>query len=202
MKKSAAQPDMNDLFLPGMNTDQPLPKAGVYVGIFPLAEDAPRFDNILNTQCREHGLTGTPRPPLYRHVTCGFVGPSPMVSNRVIESFKRACEAAVGLTPAFEIEFDHVMSFGGGAFALCKPGGNEAAHGFHHLLQREMMKQGCKFHKDSPKFNPHMTLLYDRRTIPSTSAESIKWKVGKLALVRSLVGRTKYEWLGEWQFGE
>lgn len=190
----------NEFFLPGLNLDPPSSNEGVYLGIFPRAVDVHRFSNLEIELRREHGLTGNPRPSDHRHVTLGWLGPSAMVSEKIIQSFGHACEAAVDLTSPFEIEFDRALSFGGGAFVLNKPAGNEALFEFHHRLLSEMVKQRSRFHRESPKLNPHMTLLYERKRIPQHSIEPINWMVGELALIRSHVGETKYDWLGRWEF--
>lgn len=87
-------------------------------------------------------------------------------------------------------------SYGGGAFVLNGPVGNEALFEFHHRLHSEMMKQRSWFHRDGPKFNPHMTRLYDEKKILQHPIQPIIWTAGELALIRSHVGGTKYEYDG------
>lgn len=190
----------NEFFLPGLNLDTSSSNEGVYLGIFPRAADVHRFSNLEIELRREHGLTGNPRPPAHRHVTLGWLGPSAMVSEKVIQSFGHACKAAVDFTTSFEIEFDSALSFGRGAFVLNKAAGNEALFEFHHRLLSEMVRHRFRFHRDSPKLNPHMTLLYDGKKIPRRSIQPINWMAGELALIRSHVGETKYDWLGRWEF--
>ena len=65
----------------------------------------------------DHGLTGKPLKPEHLHVTLFHVGDddTPPPAELIEVLAERAARVAM---PAFRVEFDRVMSFGGGAFVL------------------------------------------------------------------------------------
>jgi 2'-5' RNA ligase len=48
-------------------------------------------------------------------------------------------------------------------------------------------------------FTPHLTLSYDNCRIKERFVQPISWTVREFKLVLSLVGETKYDFLGRWQ---
>ena len=132
-----------------------------------------------------HGLTGKPLKPAHLHVTLFHVGeddtPSPA---ELIEALaERATQVAM---PAFRVEFDRVMSFGGGASVL---GGDDRLIGLH-ILQQRLSDALDASPGPARRFEPHVTLLRDNRRISEQLIEPISWTAREIVLVHSLVGQT------------
>ncbi|MGH6760396.1 MAG: 2'-5' RNA ligase family protein [Phyllobacterium sp.] len=118
----------------------------------------------------------------------------------------RACDAArLVKTQPFEIGFDRVMSFrhAGGKqplVLLCGKGADELRD-FRHELGMAMKRSGL-FRYARGSFTPHVTMLYDWKTVPERKIEPIVWKVHGLVLIHSLYGQHHHNRLAHWPFGE
>lgn len=132
-----------------------------------------------------HGLTGKPLKPEHLHVTLCHVGDddTPPPSGLIDALAERA--AAVTM-PAFRVEFDRVMSFGGGAFVL---GGDDRLIGLH-VLQQRLSDALDASPGPARRFEPHVTLLRDSRRIAEQPVEPISWTAREIVLVHSLLGQT------------
>lgn len=51
-------------------------------------------------------------------------------------------------------------------------------------------------------FTPHVTLLYDDRSVAPQAIEPIAWTVREFVLVHSLLGRTEHRILGRWSLND
>jgi 2'-5' RNA ligase len=133
----------------------------------------------------DHGLTGKPLKPEHLHVTLFHVGdhdePPPA---ELIDAL--AERSATVTMPAFRVEFDRVMSFGGGAFVL---GGDDRLIGLH-ILQQRLSDALDASPGPARRFEPHVTLLRDRRRIAEQPIEPISWTAREVVLVHSLLGQT------------
>ena len=133
----------------------------------------------------DHGLTGEPLKPEHLHVTLFHVGddaePPP---GELIDAL--AERAAAVTMPAFRVEFDRVVSFGGCAFVL---GGDDRLIGLH-ILQQRLSDALDASPGPARRFEPHVTLLRDRRRIAEQPIEPISWTAREIVLVHSLLGRT------------
>lgn len=49
-----------------------------------------------------------------------------------------------------------------------------------------------------PRFQPHMTLLHDRRPVPPQPAGLFVWMAHDFVLIRSHIGERRYDILGRW----
>ena len=66
-------------------------------------------------------------------------------------------------------------------------------------LGTQMRKVGLKARSD---FTPRMTLIYGSRRVDEQPIEPIFWTIDALALVQSLIGKTKHVRLGQWPLHE
>jgi 2'-5' RNA ligase len=133
----------------------------------------------------DHGLTGKPLKPEHLHVRLFHVGdddtPAPA------ELIDALAERAAALTmPAFRVEFDRVMSIGGGAIVL---GGDDRLIGLH-ILQQRLSDALDASPGPARRFEPHVTLLRDNRRIVEQPIEPISWTAREVVLVHSLMGQT------------
>jgi len=98
------------------------------------------------------------------------------------------------------------MSFRGGTGnrAVVLLNNNHGSNGIlslHRLLCAEFAKLGSAA-SSRPKFEPHLTILYDTQELTPKSIKPLCWLVKEIVLVVSEVGETKYHRLGCWAFGE
>jgi RNA 2',3'-cyclic 3'-phosphodiesterase len=134
----------------------------------------------------DHGLTGKPLKPEHLHVTLFHVGDddTPPPDELIDALAERA--AAVSM-PAFRVEFDRVMSFGGGAFVL---GGDDDRLIGLHVLQQRLSDALDASPGPARRFEPHLTLLRDEQRIAEQPIEPISWTAREIVLVHSLLGQT------------
>jgi len=100
------------------------------------------------------------------------------------------------------LTFDRLLSFKRNANAqpLVLSGGDGLAdlHRFRQKLALALIEVGLKkFAKSS--FTPHMTLLYDPRTIERRAIDPVRWTMTEFVLVDSLRGQTKHVPLARWR---
>ena len=70
-------------------------------------------------------------------------------------------------------------------------------HRFRQKLALALIEVGLKkFAKSS--FTPHMTLLYDPRTIEPREIDPVRWTMTEFVLVDSLRGETRHIQLARW----
>lgn len=71
---------------------------------------------------------------------------------------------------------------------------NRLASQIRHVFSRIT---GCQPYRSGP-INPHVTLAWDRFSLPEQCIEPIALPVREFALVHSFIGRSQYEILGRW----
>jgi 2'-5' RNA ligase len=146
-----------------------------------------------------HGLDGRLIGPERLHVSLHGVGHYDGVPKSIVE---RAYEAgAMVSTSPFPLMFDRVMSFGNKCDrrpVVLLPGYDLARlFTFHRALGEAMKRVGIGRHV-TRHFNPHITLLYDRRVVPEQPIDPIRMDVQDFVLVHSLVGQSRYIELARW----
>jgi 2'-5' RNA ligase len=144
---------------------------------------------------REHGLLGKPLLPHRLHITLHDLGNFAEVPAELIQLALTAGRALT--TPAFNVIFDHAMSFpSSGTYVVCgNESGTAALVAFREALGTEMKEAGIKVKKS---FTPHMTVAYDRHRIAKHDIEPITWTAGEFTLIKSHVGKGIHEVLGRW----
>jgi 2'-5' RNA ligase len=172
-------------------------KYNVFLAIFPDHYIAEQIISLGNTLRQIHGLRGRLRPISHLHVSLLFLGGTAHVPSEVVVD---VCKAVTAVTSPFEIGFNRVLSFqghlGNHPLVLVNDNyGNGELRNLHGLLH-------TKFASPTPKFVPHLTLLYDNQELTPKSIDPVCWTAKEIVLVRSEVGATKYDWLGRWVFGE
>ncbi|RYD84173.1 MAG: 2'-5' RNA ligase family protein [Verrucomicrobiaceae bacterium] len=176
------------------------PATRVYLMIYPPADKAAEMTQIASDMDRSHGLKGTLRQQEGLHVTLGMLGPLDKVIRWGFSSWLGACDAAARRTDPFEIELDSIVGSGGGPVILRKRGGNEALSQFHSLLRTEMAWKQCKFHRDTKKFSPHVTILYSNKNIACELPKPARWMAGGFGLILSVHGASRHDLLKQWDF--
>lgn len=188
--------------------DNPAPRPNKYrlfLGIFP---DAKAVDLICNHQTTlrdKFGLKGKFRPRNILHVTLHHIGDYPEMPERIIEAAAEACATAFKSQPSPSITFDQARSFcgrpGNLPFVLVNPNDNQPLMELHHRLITELAKRKLASRGDF-KFVPHVTLLYDRQSVPEQPVSPVTWQAHQVILVLSHLGETKYKRLRCWALDE
>jgi len=105
---------------------------------------------------------------------------------------RAACEAATDFrTEPFEVSFDRTTSFRGGPgnrpFVLIGEEGLRRLQSFRQTLAAALTRRGLR-RSANTSFTPHVTLLYDARSVEEYPVEPIIWTVAEFVLVYSLRG--------------
>jgi RNA 2',3'-cyclic 3'-phosphodiesterase len=182
------------------------PDFKLVLAIFPDDYTAQQISELGNSIRKTQGLRGKLRPVYQLHVSLPIPRRVMHPSETVIERIGRACKAAASIIAPFEIKFDQVMSFRGrtGNRAVVLVNNNHESDGIislYRLLCAEFAKISFAASK-TPKFKPHLTILYDQQELSPKSIAPVCWRVKEIALVLSEEGATKYHRVGCWAFGE
>jgi 2'-5' RNA ligase len=188
-------------------TPQPSgPDYNLILAIFPDDYTAQQISELGNSIRKMHGLQEKLRPVTHLHVSLPVPSHVMHPTETVIERISRACKAVATTMSPFEIKFDQVLSFRGrvGNRAVVLLNNNHGSDGIlslYRLLCAEFAKLGPAA-SSTPKFAPHLTLLYDQQELPPKPVPQVCWWVKEIVLVLSEVGATKYHRLGCWPLGE
>ncbi len=189
--------------------ETPLPSGpdfNLILAIFPdnyIAQQISKFGNSLR---KIHGLRGKLRPVTHLHVSLPIPRRVMHPPETVIKRIGHACKTVAPIISPFEIKFDRVMSFRGrpGNRAVVLVNNNHESDGImslYRLLCTEFAKLGSAASLP-PKFEPHLTILYDQQELTPKSIPPVCWLVKEIVLVLSEVRATKYHRLGCWALGE
>jgi len=188
-------------------TAQPIgPKLKLVLAIFPDDYTAQQIRELGKSLRKMHGLPGKLRPVNHLHVSLPVPRRIVHPPETAIQRIDRACKAVASIMRPFEIKFDQVMSFRGrtGNRAVVLVNNDHESDGImilHRSLFAEFEKISFAASK-TPKFKPHLTILYDQRELSPQPITPVSWRVKEIVLVLSEDGSTKYHWLGCWAFGE
>ena len=143
----------------------------------------------------EHGLSGRVHDPSRLHLSLHRLEPSINDPTEYISQFSELLAPFATAIAPFEIVINRALSFMTGQdklpFVLRNADRNDALmdvyFGLADLLGR-------------PKgtFTPHVTTLYDPKSVAEHPIESVSWTANELVLVRSLVGQGIHEHLARW----
>jgi 2'-5' RNA ligase len=184
------------LSLPGLAAT---PTDRLIFALMPDACAATKAAELTETLRAPLSLSGRPLPPRRLKVDLHQVGDFAGVPPDVVT---RAKEAGDSLKQSgFAIRFDRAGSFlrkqrtlplvlrgGGGVIPLIA---------FQDALGKAMARQGFR-HAPSSHYTPHMTLLYDARYVEVRDVAPVEWSAKEFILIRSFIGKPKYETLGRW----
>jgi 2'-5' RNA ligase len=171
----------------------------LFFEIFPDMSAATRMASVADKLRIEHGLVGRVVPAARLHVTLEFLGDYAGLPLNIVAS---ACDAAASIAmPACEVVFDRAASLSGGRhvkpFVLFGQAGLAALSILQGNLRRALDAAGLA-PASRIGYNPHLTMLYDPRSIAERPVEPTTWTVQEFVLVHSRVGRRQYSMLGTW----
>lgn len=179
------------------------PTDRLFFALFPDAATARQACGLAAELRAQHGLAGKPLQAERVHVTLCHLGDFVGLQPSLVEGARRAAESLD--EPAFDVRLERVGSFVGQPSRLplvaLGDDGVQALKAFQARLDQALRRQGVL--RGSPgHFVPHLTLLYDDRRVPQQPIEPLQWRATDFALVRSLLGQTRYELLGRWPLHE
>ena len=159
---------------------------------FALKPDARAVAQLLalGRRLREkHGLTGRLFAAERLHVTLHYFGRFATLDEALVE---RLIHAGDGVhAEPFEVRFDHVGSFGRPSNAPLVMRMAEDASGIkamHERLTSALVQAGIATRLEN-RFVPHLTLLYDDKSLPEHEVDPVDWTADFFDLVHSETGR-------------
>jgi RNA 2',3'-cyclic 3'-phosphodiesterase len=176
------------------------PAHNLFFALYPDAATAERIAALAHEVRRQHGLEDPPLKTRNLHVSlhnlASYRGDQRSAINAAVEA------AASIVFPAFDIIFDLAGSFASSApkapLVLRGSEGVNAVRAFHETMGAAMSRAGFGRPR---KFEPHVTMLYDRRSIPWRSIDLMGWRVSEFTLVQSIVGKRRHIRLRHWALG-
>jgi len=173
----------------------------LFLAVLPDAAARARLAGLASQLKLEYSLEGHLPPADHLHVTLRYLGDYRTIPQNVLDAVSRAVATLVS-TPSFEVVLDRVVTFQGPARRkpIVAVGGEGvvALESFHRRLQKALERQGIK---PEARFKPHATLLHDPQGIPERTIEPIRWTVGEVVLVHSLIGKGTHAPLARWSLG-
>ena len=170
----------------------------LFFAIFPDARAAARIVELAARLRIEHGLKARATPADRLHVTLHYLGAFAGIPDDLVAR-ARATASEISLPPV-EVALDRVESFSGrrAKRPLVLSGEvSDSLAGLERTLGAALDDAGIPV-KRHPRFQPHVTLLYDERRIAQHPVAPIAWTAREFALVRSLLGKSQYEVLARW----
>jgi len=180
--------------------EEPRPRTdGLFFAIIPSPQSAAQIERRVQDFRGEFGLKGEPLATSHFHVTLYYLGAHPGVPRGIVA---KASETAASIRMApFDIIFDRARSFtgkgGSRPFILGTGKALPELLALQQSLRAALRKAGLD-NWAQPAFTPHVTLLYDNRSVPEQPIEPVAWTVREFVLMRSLLGMSRYETLGRW----
>jgi 2'-5' RNA ligase len=195
---SGAMPEQ--LALPGL---LPAPTDRLFFAVLPDAAATAQAVAVTDTLFGAHSLSGKRLAPRRLHVTLHHVGD---FAGLPVDVTARAQAAGDALRHApVSIRFDRAGSFvrRHRTLPLVLRGGGRVIPliAFQHALGQAMARQGFR-HAPSSHYTPHMTLLYDPRYVEAGAVTPVEWTAREFVLIRSLIGKARYEVMGRWDLAE
>ncbi|HVI59959.1 MAG TPA: 2'-5' RNA ligase family protein [Luteimonas sp.] len=176
------------------------PSDRLFFAVFPDAAAAARIAALAASLRAAHGLHGRPVRADRLHVTLFHLGDYHGLPMDLVDEATQAA-GKVAMSP-FETGFDSASSFAGRPrnrpFVLRGDEAGTAGIAGLHAALGERLKATRLAQWARPGFVPHVTLLYDERTVESQPIEPVAWTVREFVLVHSLIGRTEHRPLARW----
>lgn len=114
------------------------------------------------------------------------------------EAAREACRAVEMVAATqFQMCFDRAMTFSGRVDhrPTVLLGSNSALLELRRSIGKALVRGGIRI---GMSFNPHVTLFYGPKAVPTQSIERIPFSVREFSLIWSELGRTRYHVLGSW----
>ncbi|MDE5452062.1 RNA 2',3'-cyclic phosphodiesterase [Bradyrhizobium sp. CSA112] len=168
-------------------------RARLFLATIPDAATAERIHRLASVLKRAHKFDGKLIAPERLHISLFSLNGLP---DRQLCS---ACEAATELrAEPFEVSFDRTVSFrgrpGSRPLVLIGENGLRRLEAFRQMLGAALTRRGLR-RAASTNFTPHITLLYDARSVDEHPIQPIFWAVTEFVLIHSMKG---HDYLARW----
>jgi 2'-5' RNA ligase len=178
----------------------PQPSDRLFLAVQPDVGATKRIVALARRLREEHGARGRPLDEPRLHVTLQYFGAFAGLPQGLVAAIEHVVDD-IDLR-AFEIAFDHIASFDGGArrrpwVLRGSEEGLARLHELHAVLGAGLAAAGVRV-EGHARFLPHLTLLYEDRPLPRQAIDPIAWAVRELVLVDSLVGQGEHRVLRRW----
>lgn len=172
----------------------------IFFAVCPGEAAAGQIHDIAKSIGAEFGLRGRLLDRLCLHVTLHGVGEyEGLPRSRIAQAHEAACSISM---PAFEVGFDRAMSFGSNGrnhpLVLRGSAGHAELRRLHRLLGEAMRRVGL-WRTVRNSFTPHVTLLYDSRSVAEIPVPLVRWTVRDFVLIHSPQGQSRHHHLGRWK---
>ncbi|MER8685253.1 2'-5' RNA ligase family protein [Mesorhizobium sp. M1136] len=148
---------------------------------------------------RESGLRGQAFPAERLHISLVGLGDYDGLPEELVEIARHV--ASMVQAKPFEVSFDRLSAFGGGALVLRGSDGVPPLQAFWRNLTALIADSPLKPFVGS-SFEAHVTLLRDKlrvQRVRERAIEPINWTVRDFVLIRSLIRQGRYDELGRWR---
>lgn len=173
---------------------------GLFFALFPDEDAAARLARTAQQLCIRHRLDARAFAPDQFHVSLlglgAYAGLPPALVGGAFDA-----AAAIGAAP-FDVTFDRAVSFLGRPrpLVLCSEDDIPELIAFQRALGHAVEKCGLGG-RATPRYTPHVTMLFDERAIEDHAVEPVRWTVRDFVLVHSMRGKGQYNILGRWSLG-
>jgi 2'-5' RNA ligase len=167
--------------------------ARLFLAAVPDAGTAERIHQLAGVLKRAHRFNGKLIAPDRLHVSLFSLSGLPE------RQLCAAREAATELrTEPFEVSFDRTVSFRGRSdnrpFVLIGEDGLRRLKSFRQMLGAALTRKGLR-RAANTNFTPHVTLLYDARSVDEYPIQPIVWTVTEFVLIQSIRG---HDYFARW----
>lgn len=164
--------------------------------------DVARSIDVLGRQLRRSmALRGELIGPDRYHVTLGGLGAPGEAPCGLVDLLKQIGASAAA--SAFDVVFDHIAWFGGSygkrSLVLASSDLLPALTALQMHLHGAMQAANLP---DDERFNPHITLLYEKRPAALTEISRVSFTVRDFVLIRSVHGSSRHDHLARWPLGD
>jgi 2'-5' RNA ligase len=184
------------LALPGLAAK---PTDRLFFAVLPDAPAKAQAAAVTDTLFGAHGLSGRRLAARNLHVTLHHVGDFAGLPAGEVGRAQAAGDSLSHVPVA--IRFDKAGSFvrRHRTLPLVLRGGGQVIPliAFQHALGEAMARQGFR-HVPAAHYTPHMTLVHDPRYVAARDVTPVEWMAREFVLIRSLIGKARYEVLGRW----
>lgn len=176
--------------LPGFEPANPTDR--LFLAIFPDAQHAAQLAALAAQHLGDHRLGNGATEAGRLHVTLFDLGDYTELPPGLVTHATEALSRLAAMP--FIVHFDQIGSFSRqsiGPLVLSASDGNEELHALRKQLATHLRASALgRLTHDS--FTPHMTVAYKAATIPFEKIAPIAWPAGEVALIHSLLGKTRH----------
>jgi 2'-5' RNA ligase len=171
-----------------------------FFAVVPPPDIARSIDLLGHRLRRSMGLRGKLIGPDRYHITLAGLGTPGQVPCGLLGLLKQI--GASMTEPAFDVVFDHIAWFGGSygkrALVLASSDTLPALTALQMRLHGAMQAASLP---DDDRFNPHITMLYEKRPVALAEIPPVTFTVPEFVLIRSVHGTSHHDHLARWPLG-